>query len=550
MHANYPAPSSHGSDPPQRLHEALFGIAERASAGLSLYDFLADAHVRLQGLLEARNFYVALLAPHRQSLNFPYYVDERDGDTMQCDDVPLRKGLTEFVLRTGEPQLIDAARFVALQASGDITEATGDLTFSAWLGVPFWLGGLVGGALVVQTYDEGGSYSPADVEVLAFLARQFGSMVERHQALQSLRDSEARYRMLFEHLGVGVAVVQAEHMVFANPALHRMLGRSQGELVGTRFSEHLHPDDVTEVKHRDRLRLAGEAPNQAYLVRAVWSDGQQRQLEVSAGVIPWGTADATAVMVVDVTAKVEAEQSAQLAMEREREMTRMKARFMAMASHEFRTPLTSISGALDMLTHYADRLQPPEKAEALAAIRRAVHRMTAMVDGVIRADVDQHMPWQFQPEPVLFDEMWHRLMLEVQLDGLAEGRQIRLQGEAGVAGCVLDESLLRHIVTNLCSNALKYSPVHQPIEIDWAWQDGMFQVQVSDRGIGIGEADASQLFEPYHRGSNVGSVAGVGLGLQVVQQAVGCHAGTLTWHRREGGGTRFTVWLPAPHAAG
>ena len=139
------------------LHHVLYRMAERATAGLSFYGFLQSVHELLGELLYARNFYVCLSNDARQTLDFPYYVDEKDGDTMQCNDVPMCRGLTEFVLRTQRPQLIDGARFHALVASGDVTEASGDLTFSAWLGVPMLLKGAVGGVLVVQNYEADGA---------------------------------------------------------------------------------------------------------------------------------------------------------------------------------------------------------------------------------------------------------------------------------------------------------------------------------------------------------------------------------------------------------
>ncbi len=150
----------------EALHSVLYRIAERATAGLSFFEFLQAAHNLLGELVYAKNFYVCLCDNTAGTLDFPYYVDEKDGDTMQCNGVPLRRGMTEYVLRTASPQLIDPARFRALEASGDITEATGDLSFSGWLGVPMQLRGSIGGALVVQCYEAGNPYSDSDADVL------------------------------------------------------------------------------------------------------------------------------------------------------------------------------------------------------------------------------------------------------------------------------------------------------------------------------------------------------------------------------------------------
>jgi len=132
------------------LQRVFYRIAERAAANLSFYDFLQTVHGLLGELLYARNCYVCLYDAQKQIKDFPYYVDERDGDTLQRSNVPYRRGLTEFVLRTAKPQIIDAERLKALEASGEVTEGSGDMSFSSWLGVPMQIHGQIGGILAVQ----------------------------------------------------------------------------------------------------------------------------------------------------------------------------------------------------------------------------------------------------------------------------------------------------------------------------------------------------------------------------------------------------------------
>ncbi|QDQ24877.1 response regulator [Chitinimonas arctica] len=173
----------------ETLNRVFYQIAERATAGDSFYDFLQAVHHLLSELLYANNCYVCLYDAQRQVLNFPYYVDERDGDSLQEDDVPVRKGLTEYVLRTGQPQLIDRSRMVALNRQGEITEATGDLSFHSWLGVPMQIRGAIGGVLTIQSYDAERVYDAADADVLSFVANHISSAIERKQAYDALREA-------------------------------------------------------------------------------------------------------------------------------------------------------------------------------------------------------------------------------------------------------------------------------------------------------------------------------------------------------------------------
>jgi hypothetical protein len=107
-----------------------------------------------------------------------------------------------------------------------------------------------------------------------------------------------------------------------------------------------------------------------------------------------------------------------------------------------------------------------------------------------------------------------------------------------------DHGLLRHIVTNLLSNAVKYSPPHRSVDLVVTLVEETLRMEVADRGIGIPDADARRLFEPFHRAANVGDIPGTGLGLTIVKQCVELHGGTIEWCNREGGGTSFTVRLP------
>jgi PAS domain S-box-containing protein len=526
------------------LHHVLYRMAERATAGLSFYDFLRSVHALLGELLYAKNFYVCLSNVARQTLDFPYYVDERDGDTMQCNDVPMRRGLTEFVLRTGEPQLIDAGRFPALVASGDVTEATGDLTFSAWLGVPLPLHGGVGGVLAVQSYEPGVGYLASDIQVLSFVANQFGSVIERHQAIEALRSSESRYRAVFEHLGVGVAVVQDGVTQFLNPAMAQLLGWARGDLLHQPFTKALHPDDVAPVVARHQRRLRGEVVEGYAVVRFLTAAGQTRHLEVSGAVLDWSGQPATLLFAVDVTARLEAEQAQRQTLAHQQELNALRTRFIAMASHEFRTPLTSIGGAVDLLDTYGDRLDAAERREALERIRRAVARMTRMVEGVLRIGAEDAALLAFEPKATPVAELCRAVVAEAQAEPRGHSCPISLRCPPEGETHGLDENLVRHILTNLLSNAIKYSPSGSEVRCV-VWADGAWlKFRVEDDGMGIAPQDKPRLFDSFHRGSNVGAIPGTGLGLSIVKQAVDRHQGLIEVESELGKGTCVTVSLP------
>lgn len=528
------------------FQQVFYRIAERATAGLPLYDFLREVHSLLNHLLPSKNLYVALLDPISDTLNFPYYVDERDGSTLQVEKVPRRRGLTEFVLRTGIPQLIDAARFSELQARGEITEATGDLTFTTWLGVPLVMQGAVNGALVVQSYTEGDSYSTEQADALGFAANHLSNAIERYRAIEALRQSENRYRSVVDNIMVGLVVVQNSHVVFINPSMARIAGRSTDYLLNHAFTTVVHPGDQAGIVERELLRASGVYINPVHVFRILTQGGEIRYLEASEVKIEWDQKSAILAFVTDVTDRLSAEQAHKAALQQQTTLNDMKTRFISVTSHEFRTPLASIHGSVELLLHYEDRMPADKKRQILHNIDDAVERMTHMLGNVMqigRADAGQ---LQFRPKPLSVNAFCKALVEELQnsMPRQCEKVQLELSLCPPERRYLLDEALIRNIVGNLLSNAVKYSPHGGTVCFSAQESDGAMVMSVTDQGIGIPETDKALLFQSFHRANNVGGIAGTGLGLSIVKEAVNCHRGTIEVHSEEGKGSRFTVMLP------
>ena len=530
----------------QALQNVFYRIAERATAGLSLYDFLKTVHQLLGELLYAKNFYVCLSHPSQNTVDYPYYEDEKDGDTMQRYGVPRKRGMTEFVLRTAQPELIDAERFAQLQISGEITQATGDLTFTSWLGVPMQMEGRVRGVLVVQGYEPNVHYSENDADILGFVANHVGAALERQQAMEDMRNSEARYRSVIENVGVGVVVVQDGRMVFANPSMVRIVGHPLDYLLTHPFTATIHPDDVPAVVDRHQRRLRGEDVESNYNFRIVTQSGQVRTLELSAVLIQWSKRDATLLFVVDATARVQAEENQRLALQQQIALNDMKARFITMASHEFRTPLATIHGSVELLQHYDDRMPADKKQQTLQKIDDAVERMTHMLENVLVIGRTDAGRLEFKPRTLSVTTFCQGLVDELRsaMTRQLVGVQLQLELPPTEQLYWLDDTLIRNIVGNLLSNAIKYSPQGGNVRFSVRDKGDALVFTVSDQGIGIPEADQAQLFVSFHRASNVGPIAGTGLGLSIVKEAVTCHLGDIRVDSTLGQGSTFTVTLP------
>ncbi|MDZ4701498.1 MAG: HAMP domain-containing sensor histidine kinase [Rhodothermales bacterium] len=246
-------------------------------------------------------------------------------------------------------------------------------------------------------------------------------------------------------------------------------------------------------------------------------------------------------------AKIAAEQASEemrKALEQEKELSELKTRFIAMASHEFRTPLTTIHSSAELLNRFYT-LWPADKIQKhLDRIESNVAHMTGLLEDVlILGRIDSgHMECHQQEldaRAYLLD-----LMEELTMGGLLNAHSVDLTLPENGVMMTSDPSLIRMAVTNLVSNAVKYSDPGKRIVITMRSEVDTLILSVTDEGIGIPPEDVPYLFEPFHRASNVDTRPGTGLGLTVLQRAVSMHQGSITVESTLGKGTAFTIMLP------
>jgi PAS domain S-box-containing protein len=311
----------------------------------------------------------------------------------------------------------------------------------------------------------------------------------------------------------------------------------------------------------------------------------------------------------DITVRKLAEEEICKALQRERELSELKTSFVTMTSHEFRTPLTTIQSSAELLEHYHHRLSPDKQHIHLQRISRAVGHMVEMLNHILLLSEAEAGKLKFNPTPIDLVKFCHRMLEdlryhdkspiaisdpisvphsdrdraayilgdaalkanlplhhmdaseEVTLELALNAEQasafsqplgriaFKLQGALPTPNVLplMDEKLLRHILTNLLLNALKYSDASSTVQFDLIYLDDKAIFRIQDRGIGIPKADQGHLFESFYRASNIGTIQGTGLGLAIVKQCVDLHQGEITVDSIEGIGTTFTVTLPFVH---
>lgn len=246
-----------------------------------------------------------------------------------------------------------------------------------------------------------------------------------------------------------------------------------------------------------------------------------------------------------------------LDLERELQARTLRNRFMSTVSHEFRTPLTTIQLAAELLDRYFDRLTDSGRQERLAQIVVEVKRLLDMLDDILLFLKTEDTSQLFAPLPVNLAALTEEIVSEFRV-GMDDPARLRCNVKLDTSRVLADAKVLRQAIVNLVSNAIKYSSPEQPVTVRVTQGGGRVSLSVQDQGIGIAPQDLGRLGEAFYRGANVTNIPGTGLGMLITRQAVELHGGTLEIDSEIGKGTTMTIHLPlaasetldssAPHA--
>ncbi|TXF91055.1 PAS domain S-box protein [Neolewinella aurantiaca] len=238
------------------------------------------------------------------------------------------------------------------------------------------------------------------------------------------------------------------------------------------------------------------------------------------------------------------EKELQRALGKERELNELKSRFLSMASHEFKTPLSTVLSSVELIELYREEVQQPKREKHIGRIKDAVNQLTDVLNDFL--SLSQLEQGQIAVSPRLTDL---RAIISTSVESsegqLKEGQKVILKLAEEPSRIVTDPKLLRHILINLISNAAKYSSPGMEITITSGWQDERCFISVADRGIGIPAEDQTHLFDRFFRARNVENVKGTGLGLNIVNHYLQLLDGKIEFESELSQGSTFTILLPA-----
>ncbi|HTE00096.1 MAG TPA: PAS domain-containing sensor histidine kinase [Mucilaginibacter sp.] len=251
----------------------------------------------------------------------------------------------------------------------------------------------------------------------------------------------------------------------------------------------------------------------------------------------------TQSLLKTVTALQEAKEEVSLSLEKEKELGQLKSRFVSMASHEFRTPLSTVQLSASLIDKYAQPLENDHISKHVGKIKNAVGNLTTILNDFL--SLEKLEAGKVEPTFCTFDLVKLAEEITEEMQMVAKQNQNIIYQHTGISSLVkLDNNLLKNCIINLIANAIKYSGENTFIEFNTEIDEHQCIITVKDNGIGIPDNDQKHLFEAFFRAHNTGNIPGTGLGLNIVARYTGLMNGKIDFKSSVNQGTLFTLSFP------
>ena len=366
-------------------------------------------------------------------------------------------------------------------------------------------------------------------------------ITEKLKTEEKLKLQEEKYKLVSENSGdvIGLHKINGE-LLFISPSCKRLIGFSEEELQGTNPLELIRPEhqkvivdtvEQTAVNHGKDVKMTYEIRNKA--MKWLWVETSLTAIMNSKGEV-----NLLQSSTRDISERIEA-------LEKERQLNKLKSSFISMASHEFRTPLTTIQSSNELISMYIDNADGPtdqKLSKHVGRIRSELERLNSLLKDVFtlgRLDVGKT---KLNKDFTSLVNIIKQSIVEIKVPYPDRNVQLVVKGKEVQVS--LDSQLISHAISNLINNALKYSEGAGDPVVMIEYLEDQVVVRIKDEGIGIPKKDQTELFESFSRASNVGDIEGTGLGLVIVKQFIEMHSGQIELISDKGKGSEFVLRLP------
>ena len=359
-----------------------------------------------------------------------------------------------------------------------------------------------------------------------------------------------RFEALFNSASMAIIVVDSKGVInMANPFANTLFAYTEETMVG-QMLEQLIPQrhHAKHVGHRDGYidKPNARSMGVGMTLSAIKKDGTEFPVEISLGHFKTEEDRYAIAFIADITKrKINEEKiiAQQLEMEKEKEVNDLKSRFVSMASHEFRTPLSTVLSSVSLLSKYTTTEDQSKRDKHIDRIKSSVKTLTDILNEFL--SLGRIEEGKVDTNPEVFDLVEFMNGMNNEMSVLLKPGQNFIFNHKGNTQTYTDTNLLKHIMINLLSNAIKFSPENANIIIDAEVTSSHTKISITDKGIGIPASDQVHLFERFFRATNVTNIQGTGLGLHIVGRYVELLNGTIHCQSEFERGSSFIINLPS-----
>lgn len=381
--------------------------------------------------------------------------------------------------------------------------------------------------------------------VFVTIAEVTRSVLSRHR----VEANEAYLQRVFRHAAVGIIIYQWPDYVIelANPAIFALCGRPEEQLLGRPLFDALPEIALLGARALAAVRRTGQPFIGTELSYALPHDGKIKTVYVDLVCEPLLDDDGRVHRIIqtmtDVTERVLARRHVEELLEREQKLNALKSNFVTLASHEFRTPMSTILSLAALIGRYNGPDKEDKRERHVQRIKTAVHSLTTLLEDFTSLSRMEEQILHSRPHSLELRHFCEEILEDMQRV-IKPGQRLLYRHLAGEPTILMHGQILKNILLNLLGNASKYSAAEKEIVLTTAVQDKQLVLTVKDEGIGIPEPDQNQLFVTFFRARNTRHIPGTGLGLYLVKHYVDLLGGRIGFTSQLAVGTTFTVELP------
>lgn len=394
---------------------------------------------------------------------------------------------------------------------------------------------------------------------LAITVAQLGNQIKETERKDAeLERVNSFLNNIWNHAGAIIFVSDGDGLIqFFNPAAEKALGYHAADVVNKMNTVYFHDSEELMRKAEELSTYLGEhvKPGFEVFVRlAELNRGNNQEcyylrkdgsrFYVSLNLTALKEADGSISgylgIAIDISDKKRAETELVAALEKEKELNELKSRFVSMASHEFRTPLSAVLSSAYLLSRYQKTEEQPQREKHIQRIVSSVTLLTEILNDFLSVGKIEEGNILPNYRDYSIKEQMSEVLHDVQ-HLLKKDQQIAYEHKGKVESVHLDTSMMKHIVTNLLSNAVKFSPEATVVELVTERSGKKLTLTVTDHGMGIPEEDLDSLFKRFFRSSNATNIQGTGLGLHIVSKYTELMNGKIECRSKLGEGTTFTI---------